>query len=164
MNRSAVLHDEKYRYLLTRGPSDGSDGLGVIMLNPSTADAFVDDPTIRRLMKFAELWGYPQLEVVNLFAYRSPHPKDLETVDDPVGPCNEKFLLGTFRLKLVLVAWGATQIGRAQIRDVVKMARKRDVTLHCLGVNADGSPIHPMARGKNRVPDDATPVPWEPNV
>lgn len=30
----------------------------------------------------------------------------------------------------------------------------------CLGTNGDGSPIHPLARGKHRVPDDAVLQPW----
>jgi hypothetical protein len=32
---------------------------------------------------------------------------------------------------------------------------------HCLGTNQDGSPIHPLARGLNRVPDDSTLKMWK---
>jgi hypothetical protein len=35
-------------------------------------------------------------------------------------------------------------------------------TWHCLGTNADGSPIHPLARGRNRVPDTAKLKKWNP--
>lgn len=31
---------------------------------------------------------------------------------------------------------------------------------HCLGTTSDGSPIHPLARGRNRVPDDMKLIPW----
>ncbi len=58
------------------------------MLNPSTADASVDDPTIRRCMGFSRRLGYQGMVVVNLFAWRSPKPSELSKADDPVGPDN----------------------------------------------------------------------------
>jgi hypothetical protein len=78
------------------------------MLNPSTADASVDDPTIRRCTGFSEAWGFDSLTVVNLFAFRSPHPEDLAKVDDPVGPVNDLAIReAVFGASRVVVAWGA---------------------------------------------------------
>ena len=62
------------------------------MLNPSMADANRDDPTITRCKGFAERWGYGSLVVGNLFALRSPHPKELFQHSDPVGPDNDYHL------------------------------------------------------------------------
>lgn len=36
-----------------------------------------------------------------------------------------------------------------------------DPAWHCLGTTADGSPIHPLARGRNRVPDDMVLQRWK---
>ena len=47
------------------------------MLNPSTADATEDDPTIRACMAFAERWECGWLDVVNLYAFRATDPADL---------------------------------------------------------------------------------------
>ena len=57
----------RYRYRLTRRWGDGG-AVAFVMLNPSTADAEKDDPTIRRCIGFAREWRFGRLIVVNLFA------------------------------------------------------------------------------------------------
>ncbi|WP_244222910.1 DUF1643 domain-containing protein [Cupriavidus lacunae] len=50
----AILSDcEQYRYRLWREWGRSSPGLGFIMLNPSTADHQVNDPTITRCLQRA---------------------------------------------------------------------------------------------------------------
>ena len=61
-----------YRYALTRRWDDGP-GLGIVMLNPSTADAFRNDPTVERCERRARALGYGAFQVVNLFARISLH-------------------------------------------------------------------------------------------
>ena len=83
------------------------DLVAFVMLNPSTADAEKDDPTIRRCIDYAQQWGYNELLVLNIFAYRSTDPRKLKSVNDPVGPLNHE----TFKRKLldvgeVICAWG----------------------------------------------------------
>ena len=63
-----------YRYWLEREWDTALPKLVVGMLNPSTADAAVDDPTLLTLIHFGRLWGYGGLAVVNLYGWRSPHP------------------------------------------------------------------------------------------
>ena len=65
---SAVISDcQRYRYWLER--DRGERPLVFVMLNPSTADAEVDDPTIRRCRRFASDNGYTGIIVVNLYAF-----------------------------------------------------------------------------------------------
>lgn len=117
------------------------------MLNPSTADAQLDDPTIRRCRGFAASWGYAGIEVVNLYALRSPAPAALWKHADPHGPENDHHLYAAARQHgAVLCAWGrharpdrvATAVALFRAAGVAD----RDIT--CLGLTKDGAPRHPL--------------------
>jgi len=62
------------------------------MVNPSTADANSDDPTIRKLNGFARRNDINHLIVVNKFAFVSTHVEILSTIDDPIGPENDSYI------------------------------------------------------------------------
>ena len=111
-----------FRYLLQRSwASSSSDatstttsatrstGMLFIGLNPSTADAERDDPTMRRCMDFARQWGHESLRVVNLFALRSPQPLALKEAEDPIGnPENDAAILEAARAcERILCGWGS---------------------------------------------------------
>ena len=142
MNKSATFsRDGKYRYTLTR--LWGSEGTSVlfICLNPSTADAYQDDPTVRRLIGFAQTWGFDEMTVANLFAYRATDPKRLKLIDDPVGPYNDK------QLKLLYEACDMTifPLGnhgslKNRSSEVIKMLGPA----FCLGKTKLGEPKHPL--------------------
>lgn len=78
----------KYRYYLSRRWQEGKPTATFIMLNPSTADAEQDDPTIRRCIGFAKAWNCGRLQVINLFALRATSPVEIKLSSDPVGPDN----------------------------------------------------------------------------
>ena len=82
-----------YRYLLWREWDTNNKTISFIMLNPNSADAEVNDPTITRCINFALSWGYGRLEVVNLFAYRTSKPSLLKQVTEPIGIDNDRFIL-----------------------------------------------------------------------
>src|SRR6187200_2293770 len=85
VDRSASFSsDRRYRYRLDRWWSDGAPPVVWVMLNPSAADATVDDPTIRRVVALSRSWGFGGCTVVNLFGWRAAHPRDLASVADPV--------------------------------------------------------------------------------
>ncbi len=114
------------------------------MLNPSTADAAADDPTIRRCIGFARAWGFGALEVVNLFAYRATRPADLFAADDPVGPRNDRFVRAAARsAAMVVAAWGVHGTRRGRDADVLATLRILG-SVHCLGTTKRGQPRHPL--------------------
>lgn len=135
-----------YRYRLMRRWGAPEPRVCWVMLNPSTADASADDPTIRRCLDFSASWGYGALEVVNLFALRSTDPRSLARDEDPVGPRNDASILAAATLEqtLVVCAWGAsgTLLGRDQ--SVLALLRSRGVQLHYLALTKGGHPGHPL--------------------
>ena len=141
----------RYRYWLWRrwAPprGEGRDRVLFVMLNPSTADAGVDDPTLRRCIAFARAWGFGSLEVVNLFALRSPDPDRLLRggAADPeaIGPDNDTHLVvAANRADVLVVAWGAHPAAAARRDAVLELLRGRP--LHCLGTTRGGEPRHPL--------------------
>ena len=106
MQGGAVITGD-YRYWLWREWDSQCHAISFIMLNPSQADAQVNDPTITRCLNFAQSWGYGRLFVVNLFAYRTPHPSLLKQAVDPIGKDNPRYILeSVLRSDRVILAWG----------------------------------------------------------
>lgn len=165
IRRDAVLSPcKRYRYSLTRSwdPSVFADvGVRVlfVMLNPSTADADRDDPTIRKCMAYARRWGFASLEVVNLFAWRAPDPKQLLIVpdrgEDIVGSRNDEHIVTAVqRAQLVVAAWG-------KVKPALEPRARHVRTLigdgaRCLWRNGDGSPGHPLYLRLDRPPQPFT--------
>lgn len=83
---------QRYRYWLERRFSEGDGTAVFVMLNPSTATAETNDPTIRRCIGFARSWGCDYLVVVNIFAFRATDPKVMKAEADPVGSDNDRHL------------------------------------------------------------------------
>lgn len=144
--------DEQYRYLLWRKEDMMISTPGrciFIMLNPSTANARVNDPTVRRCCDFAWYWQYERLIVLNLYAYRATDPMELLKQEDPIGPHNDKIIhaICTYDPNdFIVCAWGNSlgQIQENRALEVIGMLLKHDVKLHHLGLNMDGSPRHPL--------------------
>ena len=149
MGTAVISDDGKYRYLLHRNleelvPEHDRKHLFFIMLNPSTADANNDDPTIRRCINFGKAWGYTDLYVVNLYALRATNPKELWKTDDPVGPENDKMLKSMMSAENCFVcAWGANA-KPDRVAEVMAIADKQKRILHCLGTTKSGQPKHPL--------------------
>ncbi len=140
-----------YRYRLTRTWAEGGKRVLFVMLNPSTADAEADDPTIRRCVRFALREGGDALEVVNLFAFRSTHPRDLLTAEDPVGPNNDAILAEALAAAdLVIAGWGVALESTPRGRELLAARRPvlrrllQGVEVHALGLAASGAPRHPL--------------------
>jgi hypothetical protein len=131
-----------YRYTLWRVWNTALPRVAFILLNPSTADAKLDDPTVRRCVGFARAWGFGSLELVNLFAYRATHPRELKTAPDPVGPANDDTILqAVSSAQLIVVGWGTH--GGLYGRDRAVLRLLPD-SICSLGATRDGFPRHPL--------------------
>lgn len=149
--RSAVISScGRYRYSLAREFDTSRPLLTWLMLNPSTADATVDDPTIRKVAGFTKRAGYGSLLVVNLFAWRATDPSDLRTEirrpgGDPEGPENQEAIMVAARISdAVVCAWGAHPWARYQAKRVLGWLRERNTKLRTLGLTKGGDPLHPL--------------------
>lgn len=177
--RGAMLSDcRRYRYRLWRRWGDGPTVL-FVMLNPSTADALQDDPTIRRCIGFAQRWGAGRLEVVNLYAWRATNPRELDGVwceangwaspTGEYGPWHYTSTAGPFMANRndviieeaareadrIVAAWGAWSgpddyaVARV-LEDLLPQGR-----VEALALTKHGQPRHPLyVRG------DVEPVPY----
>jgi hypothetical protein len=155
--------------------------IGIVGCNPSRADAEKDDPTMLREMAFAWGWGFGSLVKLNVY------PVIASTIDELRRWPGYRIDFGRQREEPEGRAWiengiasaralaGCSALWAAWGRDVDPndlalwlkglqelMGLAEPVRWHCLGTNADGSPRHTLARGRHRIPDDASLVPWQP--
>ena len=165
---SAVLggRDDCYRYRLERTWSDRwpgtpkrhTDTCLFIMLNPSTATADVNDPSVRRCMGYARSWGASRLLIGNAYAFRATDPQELKTARkyaliSVVGPQNDKYLGRMIEeADLVVCAWGTSIEPERQtcIYDMIPTVQR------CyLQLTKGGVPRHPLY-----LPGDLDPSGW----
>jgi len=135
----------QYRYMLSRaGDLHATRGPALfIMLNPSTADAELDDPTIRRCRSFAKAWDCAGIVVANLYALRATDPAGLWSHPDPVGSDNDGTLATLIREhETVVCAWGANAKPE-RVAVVRKMFHRLSAPV-CLGMTKHGAPRHPL--------------------
>lgn len=138
-----------YRYTLTRLWEPDRGRCTFICFNPSTADAFEDDPTVRRCIGFAQRWGFGSFCMLNLFAFRATDPKEIAGQIDPIGPLNDDVIRQEIReTHKVVLAWGALAAGYAP-----RVARVVDLAFLCVRRGSvsslgeptkDGHPRHPL--------------------
>lgn len=141
-----ISADGLYRYTLTRCWDEAERYALFIMLNPSTADATKDDPTIRRCVGFAKREGCAGIRVVNLYALRATKPADLWCVNDPVGPENGDHLRRAISHAAlsgspIIAAWGANA-KPFRVYAVKQMPGMEQAKV--LGFTTSGAPRHPL--------------------
>lgn len=147
----------RFRYWLHRElASDGREGLAFVMLNPSTADAVHDDPTVRRCMGFGRAWGFKELTVLNLFALRATKPEELRRHGaEAIGQRNDEALRWLRQhpaTTMVVAGWG--NHGMHLHRGAAAMAIIKPAM--ALGVTKQGCPKHPLYARR-----EARPLPYE---
>ena len=159
MMKGGAVIESNYRYLLWREWNSSGKSIVFVMLNPSRADATVNDRTITRCLQFARSWGYGRLEVVNLFAYRTSKPSLLKQalertslcakpnsapVSSPIGKDNYRYIKESVaRCDLTILAWGNYGIWQQQDLMVFQLLKNYS-PFYCLGVTKQGCPRHPL--------------------
>lgn len=143
----------RYRYTLRRRWLLGEGSMLWILLNPSTATATVDDPTIRRCIGYSKLWGFREMLLLNIFAFRATDPKAMRAAEDPVGPDN----MGTLEYAaaehdFIVAGWGDHGALMGQGVRVRTMITGMDREILCLGKNKSGEPRHPLYQRKDLRP------------
>ncbi|HEX7740583.1 MAG TPA: DUF1643 domain-containing protein [Marmoricola sp.] len=165
MARDAVLSlDGVYRYSLHREWCTGffrPRWVTFVMLNPSTADAVQDDPTIRRCVTFAKALGGTGLAVVNLYAIRATSPTEALAAADPVGPRNDHYLAMFLEMAArydfpLIAAWG-THAKPERVAEVLALPGADRFT--ALGLTKSGAPRHPLYLRR-----DARPTAWPARI
>ena len=162
--RSATFSDDGiYRYLLERAwevPELGAMAqrrtILWVLLNPSTADAFQDDPTVRRITNYSRDWGFTDLRLVNLFGFRATKPAELWSQRaagvDIIGPANDRSLFrAAWSASQVVVGWGAgAHRCPKRVVQVLELLEGSPAVawsgnpVSCLGTTLDGHPRHPL--------------------
>lgn len=142
-----------YRYHLSRSIGMGGRRVTFIGVNPSTADAHVDDATVRKWVGFARRWGFDRIDVVNLFAFRATDVRQLAGEADPIGPLNDDYIDKHVQAAdLVVPCWGNRSKLPIPLRgralDIEHLIRTRAIgQTKCLGLTGSGDPRHPLMLG-----------------
>jgi hypothetical protein len=141
--------DGKYRQLMRRWLGQTFPGRYMLFIgmNPSTADALVNDPTCAREWSFAQREGFDAMVKANVGDYRATDPRMLlapgvvaSSVDNlpairAAAARADKVVLCHGKLNKALAPAG---------RALVEAMKSDGVTLWSFGQNADGSPKHPL--------------------
>lgn len=130
----------RYRYWLKRQWSDKPMAM-CIGLNPSTADATDDDPTIGALKRLLEPLGFGGVYMCNLFAWISSEPEDLRTTPNPIGDNDEWLDIISGHCQHVVFAWGSFK--QADYR--AKKIALKFPDAYVFGMTAHRKPLHPLA-------------------
>lgn len=161
---AAISPCGKYRYILWRKFKSAGKKICWICLNPSKADAVLDDPTLNRITSFSKREGAAEVFVCNLFAYRATNPKDMRAFaegefgsgrSDVFGPDNDESIRSTIRrCDTCVVGWGNgggfRRAGRKLWVKLIQIEEIRHIPLLCLGKTKSGHPLHPLYVASNK--------------
>ena len=144
--------DRVYRYFLRR-PVDENVALSslpplaFLLLNPSTADENKDDPTVAKARRYAHFWGYGEVIILNIFAFRATNPRLLCLQENPIGDENDSIIKNTVQTVLtlggdVVCGWGnhGQILGRCyDMRSLLKGQK-----IKAFPFTKQGEPGHPL--------------------
>lgn len=123
-------------------------------VNPSKADAMIDDATVRKWYGFSRVLGANTFVVGNLFTRRATDVRELRYVDDHRHEENNVALRAMIAASDALFpCWGS--LGklpkdlRPRADEVMQMLLDSGKLVCCLGYTKDGQPRHPLMLSYN---------------
>lgn len=162
--------NDEYRYTLEYVWDESRPLVGWSLMNPSGATPRHGDMTVMRTASISKRWGYGGQIIVNACALRGTQPSMLLTYPDPAGPRNLTMIRIVARsVGMIVVAHGKLPGGLQHHAEAMVRALREarpDLALHVLGLSGDGTPLHPLTRGKlavqHGIPGSVQPIPWTP--
>lgn len=141
ISEAVFSSDKRYRYQLKRLWDKNLPCLLFIGLNPSTANAKENDPTIRRLIGFTKAWGYGGFLLCNLYAFCTPSPATLFKQIDPIGVDNDLWIKNSAkRVERVVLMYGNHGIKNDRAKKVIQQF----ITPYCIAISKQNMPKHPL--------------------
>lgn len=150
MKPAVFSPDRLYRYTLRRDwlAYGEKKMVAFIGLNPSTADEVKSDPTVTRCINYAKHWGFGGMFMLNIFGWRSTDPKALYTLEDPIGPFNDEYIMRVAQaeeVKLIVCCWGNHGGFMGRGWEVMQRLQEAGKKIYRLGTFTDqGQPRHPL--------------------
>ncbi|NPT59683.1 DUF1643 domain-containing protein [Paraburkholderia elongata] len=143
-----------YRYRLEREVAMDGPTFAYFGVNPSTADATINDATVRKWIGFTKVNGGRRLIVGNVFAYRSTDVKGLRLAADPYGPDNPMHLKSIIDDADILVpCWGDRKKLDRRLQSNFDWIKARFLLsgkpVMTFGFTSSGDPKHPLMLGYN---------------
>ena len=143
-----------YRHVLWRSWAPEKGIVTFIGLNPSTADAHKDDPTIRRCKNYVSDWGFGAMIMVNLFDVRATQPDVMKRRARPLSRRNDSSLIhAAIRADLVVAAWGVHGKHRSRSHSIKDLLVQHDIQASCFNTSKCGEPVHPLYQRRDRLAD-----------
>ncbi len=145
----------RFRFRLTRALADATPNAltyAFFGINPSTADAQVDDHTVRKWAGFTKTWGGQRFLVGNVCAYRATHVRELAQLvltAEQRSENQEHLQCIVAEADVLVPCWGNRLKAPAHLqRDfdvVLDLLLNSGKPVRHLGLTLRGDPRHPMA-------------------
>ena len=150
LKEATISTCDLYRYNLTRKwNNEGNNLVSFIGLNPSTADASQDDPTLTRCINFSKALGFDGLILVNLFAYRSTSPKLMMEYDEPIGEENNTYIIDAIsKTNKTILCWGNHGSYKSRDKELLELIKSYKESYYCFGLTKKNQPKHPLYLSK----------------
>ncbi|QDY42240.1 DUF1643 domain-containing protein [Candidatus Pantoea soli] len=151
----------QYRYRLDREVAAEGKVIAYFGVNPSYADASIDDNTVIRMRSFTLSHQGKRFIVGNVFSYRSTNVRKLASTNDCFG-LEHKFYLNQIidEADILVPCWGSRnklpQNLRQHLDSMLRLLLSSGKPVYSFGLTATGDPRHPlMLAGSTKL------IPWE---